>query len=125
MDFWLRCKKCSAFWYSNAAREMLERREVCGNGSDGNSRSWFRRTMLSSAIPGQTMTPAEHTRRILLAGREEGVTFDRAWEQAMAAISPGAPERRDWLVALEATRGAWSDAYSREPLPVGAQAGPS
>ncbi|MCA1709417.1 MAG: hypothetical protein LC808_41515 [Actinobacteria bacterium] len=69
------------------------------------------------------MTPAEHTRRILLAAREEGVTFDRAWEQAMAVIPPDAPERRDWLVALEATRGAWSVAYSRERLPVGAQAG--
>ena len=51
------------------------------------------------------MTPAEHTRRTLLAAREEGVTFNRAWEQAMAVIPPDAPERRDWLVALEATRG--------------------
>ena len=77
---------------------------------------------LSSVIPGQTMTPAEHTRRFLLAAREDGVPFARAWEQAMAAIPPDAPERRDWLVALEATRGAWNVAYSRERLPVDAQA---
>ncbi len=61
-------------------------------------------------------------RHILLAAREEGVTFDGAWEQAMAAIPPDAPERRDWLLALEATRGAWNVAYRGERLPVRAQA---
>ncbi len=102
---------------------MAERGEVCGNGCDGRlALAVSTRDGLSSVIPGQTVTPAEHTRRILRVAREEGVVFDRAWEQAMAAIPPDAPERPDWLVALEATRGAWSVAYSRERLPVGAQA---
>jgi hypothetical protein len=62
-----------------------------------------------------SLTPPEKLRDSLLAQREQGATFDLAWnvgcERALR-FGPDADSRREWTDALLATRDDWERAYN-------------
>lgn len=65
--------------------------------------------------------PPELLRAALVAERDSGRPFGRAWPVALAVALRGAQtgdERDVWAGALEATRGAWEAAYGRQDAPV-------
>ncbi len=70
------------------------------------------------------MTTPQLVRLCLEHHRSQGVAFMEAWNSALQSIPRGpneivARERREWVRALKATRGAWEEAYE-----VGALDGP-
>ncbi len=69
------------------------------------------------------MNDAEHVRQHLAAARAEGLSFDEAWDQALASLPAVRGGRRslvygarqEWVGALRSTRAAWAAAYTGEP----------
>lgn len=62
-------------------------------------------------------SPAEVVRAELAEARRVGLSFEQAWTyRAWPALmertqSTGADARREWVVAIEATRSEWAAAY--------------
>jgi len=65
------------------------------------------------APPFQYATPAESLRALLAESRSSGVAFEEAWAEAMQVLRwpLTSSTRSEWREALEATKGAWADAY--------------
>lgn len=64
------------------------------------------------------MRPAAQLRDQLADRRASGADFDDAWSASLTAAlgAVDIDERDDWRRALDATRGAWQDAYEQLPI---------